>query len=56
MVRPKADPIALEIACKFALSVTIQSNDSDDFIARQGRFSIFSLLSQIAPKVPSNLM
>ncbi len=50
MVRPKASPSSLEIAGLFAASIIIKSENKDDFIARQGRFSIFSLLSELAPK------
>jgi hypothetical protein len=50
MVRPKASASSLEIASLFAASVTTESDNKDDYVARQGCFSIFSLLSQLAPQ------
>jgi hypothetical protein len=50
MVRPKASASSLEIASLFAASVTTESDNKEDFVARQGCFSIFSLLSHLAPK------
>lgn len=51
MVRPKASHGMLEAAVAVALSVTVESKVENDFVARHGRYSLFSFLSRIAPKV-----
>ena len=51
MVRPKASRSACDFASTFAFAVTAVSSDSEDLVARCGSFSIFALLSRVAPKV-----
>ena len=49
MGRPKASPRILEFAVLFADAVT---TDSPNYlVARTGKYSIFALLSQVAPDV-----
>ena len=51
MVRPKASQCVCDFASTFAFAVTAESSNREDLIARSGSFSIFALLSRVAPKV-----
>ena len=53
MGRPKASPQILEFAALFADAVTIDSEKH--LVARTGEYSIFSLLSRVAPNVSQQL-
>ena len=51
MGRPKASERTLDFAALFAHTVTTKSHRPYDWVARTGEYSIFSLMSLLAPKV-----
>ena len=53
MGRPKASAEMLAFAALFADAVTTKSRRPFDFVARTGKYSIFSLLERLAPKARS---
>ena len=55
MGRPKASPRILDFAALFTDAVTINSQNPYDWVARKGEFSIFALLSRLAPTVSDSI-
>ena len=50
MGRPKASQRILDFAALFTDAVTTKSHRPYDWVARTGKYSIFSLLARLAPK------
>ena len=47
-----ADPIeSIELAAKFACLVTMETNKEDDWVARNGKHSIYGVLEILFPRV-----
>ncbi len=53
MGRPRASDTIRDFAATFAAKVTTPSASQYDWIARTGQYSMFSLLTKLAPKVYS---
>jgi hypothetical protein len=51
MGRPKPSDAVREFSATFARIVTISSQNRYDWVARIGKYSIYSLLSFVVPKV-----
>ena len=50
MGRPKATPLIRDFAVTFANVVTVPSSSPCDWVAKNGCYSIFNLLSTVAPR------
>jgi hypothetical protein len=51
MGRPRASSDVREFAAMFANTVTAYSPSRYDWVARTGRYSLFALMTRLAPKV-----
>ena len=56
MGRPSPSNVVREFSAEFARTVTDSSHRRHDWVARIGRYSIFSLLSTLANKVFMSLI
>ncbi len=55
MGRPKPSDEVREFSAAFARAVTASSQNRYDWVARVGKYSIYSLLSLVVPKVCCNV-